>query len=118
MVDSPSYTLNHEEVAKAPEEGIVFLENLTPERIETDQYGHASAVKFTNGTELKGRAGLIAAGTQPNTVVAREEGVSLELDGKDFLACDETGAAGKAQRRNPQTARPAVVLHRHDDGRL
>ncbi|HEX5091496.1 MAG TPA: FAD-dependent oxidoreductase, partial [Burkholderiales bacterium] len=28
LVDSPSYTLNHEEVAKALEEGIVFRENL------------------------------------------------------------------------------------------
>src|SRR5258706_14139146 len=106
MVDSPSYTLNHEEVAKAPEEGIVFLENLTPERIETDQYGHASAVKFTNGTELKARAGLIAAGTQPHTVLAREEGVSLELDGKYFLACDETRAAGKPEGDTPQPRRP------------
>ena len=30
MVDSPSYTLNHEEVEKALEEGIVFAEGLTP----------------------------------------------------------------------------------------
>ena len=30
LVDSPSYTLNHEEVEKALEEGIRFAENLTP----------------------------------------------------------------------------------------
>ena len=30
MIDSPSYTLNHEEVAKALEEGIRFAESLTP----------------------------------------------------------------------------------------
>src|SRR5262245_52979264 len=40
LVDSPSYTLNHEEVAKALEEGIVFLENLTPERVDVDAHGH------------------------------------------------------------------------------
>src|SRR5258706_735401 len=118
MVDSPSYTLNHEEVAKALEEGIVFLENLTPERIETDQYGHASAVKFTNGTELKARAGLIAAGSEPNAVIAREEGVSLELDGKYSLACAETGAAVKPERHTAKPARPEVLLHRYDDGRF
>jgi NADPH-dependent glutamate synthase beta subunit-like oxidoreductase len=41
LTDSPSYTLNHEEVAKALEEGIVFAEGLTPQRIELDEYGHA-----------------------------------------------------------------------------
>src|SRR5262249_37202958 len=30
MVDSPAYRLNHEEVIKALEEGIVFAENLNP----------------------------------------------------------------------------------------
>ena len=41
---------------------------------------------------------LIAAGTQPNTVLAREEGVSLALDGKYFQACDENGAPVKPER--------------------
>ncbi len=31
LIDAPSYTLNHEEVAKAMEEGIRFAEGLTPE---------------------------------------------------------------------------------------
>jgi NADPH-dependent glutamate synthase beta subunit-like oxidoreductase/NAD(P)H-flavin reductase len=118
LVDSPSYTLNHEEVAKALEEGIVFSENLTPERIEVDQYGHASAVKFTNGTELRARSVLIAAGTQPNTVLAREEGVSLALDGKYFLACDESGAPVKPERHTAKPDAPEVLLHRYDDGRF
>jgi len=39
LIDSPSYTLNHEEVEKALEEGIVFAEGLTPARVETDNYG-------------------------------------------------------------------------------
>jgi len=82
MIDSPSYTLNHEEVEKALEEGGVFAENLAPARIEVDAHGHAEAVTFDNGARLAARSVLIAAGTQPNTVLAREEGVSLELDGK------------------------------------
>jgi NADPH-dependent glutamate synthase beta subunit-like oxidoreductase/NAD(P)H-flavin reductase len=118
LVDSPSYTLNHEEVAKALEEGIVFSENLTPEKIEVDQFGHASSVKFTNGTELKARSVLIAAGTQPNTVLAREEGVSLALDGKYFLACDESGAPVKPERHTSKPGTPEVLLHRYDDGRF
>src|SRR5207237_5443048 len=83
LIDSPSYTLNHEEVEKALEEGITFAEGLSPVRIEVDEYGHARAVKFSAGgkeVELPARSVLIAAGTQPNTVLAREEGVSLALD--------------------------------------
>src|SRR6185436_6493373 len=37
MIDSPSYTLNHEEVAKALEEGIRFAEGLTPVAVEVDE---------------------------------------------------------------------------------
>jgi NADPH-dependent glutamate synthase beta subunit-like oxidoreductase/NAD(P)H-flavin reductase len=118
MIDSPSYTLNHEEVAKALEEGIVFTENLMPTRIEVDKHGHARAVAFSNGSELPAKSVLIAAGTQPNTVLAREEGVSLELDGKYFLACDETGAPIRPERHTSKPKRVEVLLHRYDDGRF
>jgi hypothetical protein len=44
LIDSPSYTLNHEEVEKALEEGIRFAENLTPMRIDVDEFGRARAL--------------------------------------------------------------------------
>src|SRR5258708_32292408 len=85
MVDSPSYTLNHEEVEKALEEGVVFAEGLTPTSIEVDGHGHASAVIFESEgkkVELKARSVLIPAGTQPNTVLAREKGANVSLAAK------------------------------------
>ncbi|MGH8691854.1 MAG: hypothetical protein ACREUS_12600, partial [Burkholderiales bacterium] len=118
LIDAPSYTLNHEEVAKALEEGIVFAEGLTPERIEVDRYGHASSVVFQNGTRLPAKSVLIAAGTQPNTVLAREEGVSLALDGKYFLACDATGSPVKPERHTSKPGKVEVLLHRYPDGRF
>jgi NADPH-dependent glutamate synthase beta subunit-like oxidoreductase/NAD(P)H-flavin reductase len=118
MVDSPSYTLNHEEIGKALEEGIVFAEGIAPERIEVDEYGHARAVVFQNGIRLPARSVLVAAGTQPNTVLAREEGVSLALDGKYFQACDENGAPVKPERQTSKPAHPDVLLHRRADGRF
>jgi NADPH-dependent glutamate synthase beta subunit-like oxidoreductase/NAD(P)H-flavin reductase len=122
LVDSPSYTLNHEEVAKALEEGIVFSENLTPTRIEVDGYGHARAVVFRDAegqeVELPARSVLVAAGTQPNTVLAREEGVSLALDGKYFLACDEEGNPVRPERHTSKPGHPDVLLHRYADGRF
>ncbi|HUQ73435.1 MAG TPA: FAD-dependent oxidoreductase [Burkholderiales bacterium] len=121
LIDSPSYTLNHEEVEKALEEGITFAEGLTPTRIELDQYGHARAVKFAldgKEIELPARSVLIAAGTQPNTVLAREEGVSLALDGKYFLACDENGEPVKPERHTAKPQQPQVLLHRYANGRF
>jgi NADPH-dependent glutamate synthase beta subunit-like oxidoreductase/NAD(P)H-flavin reductase len=118
MIDSPSYTLNHEEVEKALEEGVVFAEGLAPVRIEVDEYGHARAVSFSQEVELPAKAVLIAAGTQPNTVLAREEGVSLALDGKYFLACDETGAPVRPERHTAKPKHPEVLLHRYPDGRF
>ncbi|HXM83758.1 MAG TPA: FAD-dependent oxidoreductase [Burkholderiales bacterium] len=121
LVDSPSYTLNHEEVEKALEEGIGFAEGLSPARIEVDEYGHARAVKFAaqgKEIELPARSVLIAAGTQPNTVLAREEGVSLALDGKYFQACDEAGRPIKPERHTAKPPHAEVLLHRRDDGRF
>ena len=41
LIDAPSYTLNHEEVAKAFEEGVRFAECLAPEEVLVDAAGAA-----------------------------------------------------------------------------
>src|SRR5207302_845067 len=46
LVDAPSYTLNHEEVAKAMEEGIRFAECLSPIEVEVDVFEQAAALKL------------------------------------------------------------------------
>src|SRR5207253_12464 len=53
-----------------------------------------------------------------NTVLAREEGVSLELDGKYFLACDEHGAPVRPERHTSKPKHPEVLLHRYADERF
>ena len=87
LIDAPSYTLNHEEVAKALEEGVRFAECLVPEEVEVDATGSAMAVRFDkhrfdeglglsptgDKVVLPARTILVAAGTQPNTVLARED---------------------------------------------
>jgi hypothetical protein len=50
MQDSPAYRLNHEEVVKALEEGIVFAENLDPVEAVADAFGHVQAMAFTRHT--------------------------------------------------------------------
>ena len=130
MVDSPSYTLNHEEIDKALEEGITFAECLTPLAIETDQYGHASGLKVavqTKGedgewkdagqTVMPAKAVLIAAGTQPNTVLAREDADHFVLDGRYFRACDENGQPIAAEKSISKPNAINVLLSKRDDGR-
>ena len=46
LADSPAYRLNHEEVAKALEEGIVFAENLNPLEAVPDERGAVEAMIF------------------------------------------------------------------------
>ena len=131
MIDSPSYTLNHEEVEKALEEGITFSEGLTPECIELDQWEHAKSIKFSikeldeegswqkiGETELPARAVLVAAGTQPNTVLAREDTKNFKLHGRYFASCDENGDPVEPAHGNPKPESPMVLLSRCNDGRF
>jgi NADPH-dependent glutamate synthase beta subunit-like oxidoreductase/NAD(P)H-flavin reductase len=119
LIDSPSYTLNHEEVAKAFEEGIRFAEELTPAEVVLDQFGHAAALKLRKGEQeivLPAKSILVAAGTQPNTVLAREFPVTFPLDGKYFQAVDENGEAVKPERlAKPSAAH--VLLSTGPNGR-
>ncbi len=121
MVDAPSYTLNHEEVAKAFEEGVRFAESLTPEEVEVDAAGSAAALRFKQAgsdepVTLPAKTILVAAGTQPNTVLAREDDHNVTLDGRYFQAYDESGEKVRPERSaKPATAH--VLMSVRPDGR-
>jgi NADPH-dependent glutamate synthase beta subunit-like oxidoreductase/NAD(P)H-flavin reductase len=121
ITDAPSYTLNHEEVAKAMEEGVRFAEGLTPRAVDTDAFGHALALRCTraDGTEavLPARAVLVAAGTHPNTVLAREDG-RIQLDGKYFQAVDEHGEPRAPARGLAKPEHADVLMHRTEASRF
>jgi NADPH-dependent glutamate synthase beta subunit-like oxidoreductase/NAD(P)H-flavin reductase len=122
MIDSPSYTLNHEEIEKALEEGIWFAEGLTPVAVEVDAYGFASGLKVTakqTGTDivLPAHTILIAAGTSPNTVLAREDSENFVLHGKYFRLLDEEGKPAEVEHGLAKPEKPAVLTAIEDDGR-
>src|SRR5258706_74128 len=124
LIDSPSYTLNREEVEKALEEGIAFAEGLSPVAVDVDNYGAVRGVRFTrpSGLEsaehwLPAHTVFVAAGTQPNTVLSREH-AGFSLDGKYFQACDEDGQPVKPQRAISKPERADVLLSRLPDGRF
>ncbi len=104
--DSPAYRINHEEMIKAFEQGIYFIEHATPIAVETNQWNQCigmyynielnaelydkfstklereSAVEYNTESKLpkynkdtkyiSAKTVLIAAGTEPNTVIIRE----------------------------------------------
>ncbi|MGH8751912.1 MAG: hypothetical protein ACREUV_09440, partial [Burkholderiales bacterium] len=131
LIDSPSYTLNHEEVDKALQEGITFAEGLNPLRVEVDAFGAARALRMAvqkraedgkwsaiGQIELPAHTILVAAGTQPNTVLAREDPNNFSLDGRYFQACDEDGNPVQPEKNisKPKTAQ--VLLSKRADGRF
>jgi NADPH-dependent glutamate synthase beta subunit-like oxidoreductase/NAD(P)H-flavin reductase len=123
LIDSPSYTLNHEEVAKAMEEGIRFAEQITPEEVLLDSFGQARALRVSSGGkdnrqeyEIPARMILVAAGTQPNTVLGREYPGAVEVDGKYFRALDEQGTLASPERITKPAA-ANVLMSLEPDGR-
>jgi NADPH-dependent glutamate synthase beta subunit-like oxidoreductase/NAD(P)H-flavin reductase len=102
MVDSPAYRLNHEEIIKALEEGIVFAELLNPLEAVPDERGALKELVFareasTNGggapreskdlgapgtLTLPARTLLVAAGTTPNITYEKERAGTFQLDAK------------------------------------
>ena len=122
LIDSPSYTLNHEEVAKALEEGIAFAERLTPEEVLLDDFGCARALRLSEAgpsappreVVLPARTILVAAGTQPNTVLAREEPQHVHIDGKYFQAVDENGRNVTPERITKPSAAHVLMSVRAD----
>ena len=95
LEDSPAYRLNHEEIEKGLEEGIVFIECMNPVEALADQYGALRAVtfervkkqegKFVNSGEMVTLAAhtmAVAAGTNPNTMYEKEYTGTFALDHK------------------------------------
>ena len=102
MQDSPAYLRNHEEIAKALEEGIYYAENLEPTAALLDDHGHVNALRCVeaNSSEtvsLPARAVFVAAGSIPNTVYEREHPGSFVMDGK-FFAAHRIDAQGELVR--------------------
>jgi NADPH-dependent glutamate synthase beta subunit-like oxidoreductase/NAD(P)H-flavin reductase len=88
VLESPAYRLNHEEVQKSLEEGVRYIENMSPLEAVLDKYGHVKAVKFRKNTgdreevEIPARTVCVAAGTSPNTMYEKEYEGTFALDAK------------------------------------
>ncbi|MBI2150799.1 MAG: pyridine nucleotide-disulfide oxidoreductase, partial [Acidobacteria bacterium] len=86
----PAYRLNHEEVIKALEEGITFIEGMNPEEAVVDENNYVQAVRFRGKervVEMPARSVMVAAGTTPNISYEKEYSGTFQLDSrKKFFA--------------------------------
>ena len=95
LQDSPAYRLNHEEVQKALEEGINFIECMNPNEAVPDEFNAVKALVFErlnynaeNGKfehtgemhEFPARTVCVAAGTSPNVIYEKEKPGTFKLD--------------------------------------
>ncbi len=129
LVDAPAYTGNHEEVALALDEGIGFAECLTPLGMEIDADGYVQTLRLAQrrvdadgalGETVKeismpAKSVLLAAGTQPNTVLKREVPEELpELNGKYFQAFDIHGEPAEPEGSAKPDSLDVFMKHRED----
>lgn len=122
MVDSPAYRLNHEEIVKSFEEGIFFVENMSPVECIPDQYGAVKEVTFERQKKdekgkwrgsgeilpFPARSVFVAAGTSPNIIYEKEWPGTFQLDKqKKFFQKFEPKWNGRPEAES--THRPELI---------
>ncbi|HEY8041821.1 MAG TPA: FAD-dependent oxidoreductase [Polyangiaceae bacterium] len=84
LADSPAYRLNHEEVGKSLEEGVRYIEHMSPLEALLDDGARVKGVRFKrdDGTtiDLPARTVCVAAGTSPNVIYEKEYPGTFQLD--------------------------------------
>ena len=132
MQESPAYINNHEELKKALEEGIYYLEGMEPSAVELNKYGHTELllckkrirnqdnewVTTDEMVRLPARSLLVATGTQLNTAYEFEHrGTFNRLNLQYQHYEDENGeldvAHGVEHCKDPQFG-PFTSYHAHD----
>ena len=67
--------------------------------------GQSESARVDDCIDMPARTILVAAGTQPNTVLGREDPEHVLIDGKYFQAFDESGQQGDARARHQAVGR-------------
>ncbi|MCA1615853.1 MAG: FAD-dependent oxidoreductase [Acidobacteria bacterium] len=139
LQDSPAYRLNHEEIIKSFEEGISFVENMSPVEAVADEHGAVAGIVFERQrrdaetkkwkasgelVSIPARSVCVAAGTSPNTIYERERPGTFALDEwKEFFAPhklerDGGGGGGKFKLAPAAKGETAFFTSYERDGRF
>jgi len=129
LQDSPAYRLNHEEVQKALEEGIDFVECMNPNEAVPDEYNAVKPIVFErlsynaeNGKlehiremhEFPARTVCVAAGTSPNVIYEKKNPArSSSMNGANSSSPTNSSPTAMAafMSYRLQKARPAFLPH-------
>lgn len=132
MQESPAYINNHEELQKALEEGIYYLEALEPAAIDLNLFGFAETLichrRLKNSPDewvttlekvsIPARSIFVATGTQPNTAYEFEHRgtfnrVGLQYQHYEDIDNELTVAHGVDHCKDPEFG-PFTSYHKHD----
>lgn len=86
---APSYRLNHEELKKALEQKIEFIENEEPQEAILDDFSYLTAIRTKSDKIFDCKTLLVAVGTVPNISIKTEDNLNFDLRGKYFKQIDE-----------------------------
>jgi NADPH-dependent glutamate synthase beta subunit-like oxidoreductase/NAD(P)H-flavin reductase len=121
LEDSPAYRLNHEEVMKSLEEGVRYVEHMSPLEALLDDKAHVKAVRFKrqdgSTIDLPARTVCVAAGTSPNVIYEKEYPGTFQLDDRKqyFRAHAATvGADGKVSLEACKPGEGFFTSYLHD----
>ena len=113
LVDSPAYRLNHEEVIKALEEGISFIENMNPEEAVVDEGNHVTRrplqARKIAIVELPARSVMVAAGTTPNITYEKEHAGKFPTGQQEEVFCAASRQAERRRQRSRSSRRPTAT---------
>lgn len=130
LQDSPAYRLNHEEVQKALEEGINFIECMNPTEAVPDEFGAIKALiferldyvaetgKFENtgeSVEFPARTVCVAAGTSPNVIYEKEKPGTFQMDEwRQFFEPFEVQKSDDGKMHAVQSKQGFFTSYEHD----
>ena len=137
--DAPSYRENHEEIVEALEQGVQFMELLSPKEFVKNSDGAVEEVKFDkldavfdeeksrysfkSSSEVKtipAKTVIIAAGTTANIIYEEEHPGTLELDkwGKYFKTFSAAKNNGSVELLPAEDSEFAFFTSYNNDGKL
>ncbi len=93
MQASPAYINNHEELHKALEEGLFYIEHLTPTQVNLDHHGHCISMTFKTNEHtdvtLPAKSILVATGASLNVAYSFEHPHAFERKSMQYLSYTE-----------------------------
>lgn len=126
MQASPAYINNHEELHKALEEGIFYIENLSPVQANVNEEGHCISMTFKTPEDstvtLPAKSILVATGASLNVAYSFEHQNVLERKSMQYCSYEEKEgelfAAHSTEHCKDPHFGPFTSYHHHDQHRV